>query len=349
MKKSIALLVSCVLLVLTLFASCGKKEENLWLLNLNDGEKEIAAALTVGDEEISYDFFRYWYLSFKEEMHAENPQIDWSKKENKDKLLELTVNQIKHAKAIEDLAKKYGFELDDEEKAEVDSEMESVFNGAGGADAFKEALAKKFLTPEIYERVLTTNKLQTALLERLVGTDKKENKIVVSFEEALKDFNKAYVRLALVGFDVDIYDDKGAKVDEKTFEARKKEVKAEADKAYEKLKNGDFLTLMKDYYEESEEINLQYYFPIENLNKIFNIDFSKYEVGAVTEPLFSDPAYFILYRMENDAEYLKKNPQAYIMPYYAEKIFDEEIASLTESYKVTTTEDYSLVSPDTIK
>lgn len=348
MKKSIALIVSCVLLVLTLVTSCTKKEDNSWLLNLKDGQKEVPVALTIGDEEISYDLFRYWYLSFKGQMEENDSKIDWSKEENQKKLLDLTLQQIKTLKAIEDLAKKHGFELDEEEKASIDSTMASAFNGAGGADGFKAALAEKHLTAEVYERVLTANALQTSMSESLIGTDKNENKIVISFKDALNLYNKEHVRLAYVFFEVDIYDDNGSKVDEKTFEARKKAVKADADKAYNKLKNGDFLKTMKDYT-NGEEANLQYYFEVANLSELFETDFSKMEVGAVTEPLFADPTYYVFYRMENDNSYLEKNVKSQVISYYAQKEIDKGISEIRNGYEIKTTDDYKLISTDTIK
>ncbi len=348
MKKSIALLVSCVLLVLTLATSCADKNSGTWLLNLEGEEQQVSCALTVGDEEISYDFFRYLYLNFKAQMEEDDSEIDWSNEENKENLLNRTIEQIKHIKSVEALAEKHGFELTEDEKDSIDSTMESVFDTVGGADAFKEILSNNFLTYEVYERVLTANTLYTAMCERLIGTDQEQNKIVVSFDQALESFSESYIRLALVGFDVDPYDSEGNEVDEETFETRKEKVKAEADAAYEKLKNGDFLTLMKDYYEEDEEINLQYYFPIDNLNTLFDTDFSKMEIGAVTEPMFSDITYFILYRMENDKEYLEENESEQVITYYAEEKIGEEITGISDSLKVTTTEDYKLVSPDTI-
>lgn len=348
MKKAIALLVSCVLLTLTLATSCGSKKENTWTLQVGESEKTVPCVLTVDGQEISYDFFRYFYLNFKADIEEQDSKIDWTKEENQKNLLDRTIEQLKYMRAAEILAQKYNFELNADEKSEIDNTMKSVFDAAGGADAFKGALSDKFLTPEVYERVLTLNTLRTALVNRLIGTDKEQNKIVITFDEALKVFSQNYARIALVGFDVDPYDSEGNEVDEKTFEARKKQKKAEADAAYNKLKNGDFLTLMKDYYEKDTEIDLQSYVPIENINKIFNIDYSKVAVGTVSEPMLADITYLILYRMEPDKEYLEKNAKSEVIANYAETKINEQLSEISKTIEVKTTDDYKLITPQTI-
>lgn len=344
MKKLISVLALACLLV-SYLCSCSNGSKNIWVLS---DKTELASPLTIGGEEILFDDFRNWYLNLKTQMESQDEQIDWSVKENQTRLVDMTVEEIKNAMAIERIAKKYSVTLSEDELLEIDSQMEEVFNGVGGADAYKKLLSENFFTQEIYQKRLNINSLYEKLQNELIGDDSKTNKIVVSFDKAAEEFSKTHYRFARITFPVDVYDENGGEVDEKTFEKRKAEALKKANEAYAKLKSAKFLDVQKQYLSAGAEEDNQDYFEVAELSSILETEMSGVKVGEYTAPIYSQTEYYIFYRMENDNDYLSKNGKATVISTYAEKELKKMIDSEIKSLKVEKTEDFSKISTTTL-
>ncbi len=348
MKRKIAVLVSFILAAVMICTACSTPKQNKWTLEIDGVNTEIACPLKIDGREVDFDLFRYYYLALKEQVEYEDSTVDFKDKEAQDSLMNLALGQVKYVMAVEDTAKKYGFTLSDEDVAEIDEKMKSVFDKVGGADAYREELKKGNLTQELYERLLTSNALYTAMSEELVGIEGDGRKITVTFDEAVKAFDKTTYRLAAIPFAISTLDENGKPLDNETVKKNQQNALKEAEKAYKKLATTDFLDLMKEHFEKEENIDLQQYYPIDNLSMIVGKEIKDLKVGEYSKPMLSESAYFIFYRLEPDKEYLLKNgKQNVILACSAEKL-DEILDDYISSYKVEKGEGFDKITPETL-
>ncbi len=343
MKKILAVLLALCSMA-ALLCSCGSSK-NVW--TLSDGT-QLKSPLTIDGEEIDFDDFRNWYLSIKAQMESDDEKIDWESEDNQKLLIDTTIDDIKNTMAIERIAKKYNITLSEEELSEIDDAMRQTFEGAGGAESYKTLLSENFFTHEIYEKRQKINALYEKLQTELVGEDSKANKIVVTFDEAAKEFSKKYYRFACISFPVDVYDSNGQEVDEKTFEIRKAAALKKANEAYAKLKNATFTEVQKQYLEEGKTEDNQDYYKVDELSAVLEKDMSGVEIGQYTAPMYSQAAYYVFYRMENDNVYLKQNGKATVISNYASQKILELIEVETDSLKVEKSKDFSKITTKTL-
>lgn len=348
MKRKIAVLVSFILAAVMICSSCTAPKQNNWKLKIDGVDTEITCPLKIDGRGVDFELFRYYYLALKEQVEYEDSTVDFKDKEAQASLMNLALGQVKYVMAVEDTAKKYGFTLSDEDVAEIDEKMKSVFDKVGGADAYREELKKGNLTQELYERLLTSNALYTAMSEELVGIEGDGRKITVTFDEAVKAYDKLNYRLAAIPFMINLYDSEGNQVDEKTAEKRQKEALSEAEKTYKKLASTDFLTLMKEHYEKEEDINLQQYYPIDNLALMVGDEIKELKVGEYSKPMLANSAYFIFYRLEPDKEYLLNNAKQNVILACSEEKLGEILDDYINSYKVEKGEDFAKITPETL-
>lgn len=348
MKKKILALVSLILAVVCLLCSCGE-EKKLGTLKLSDGSVSVEYLVEFNGEKIPFDLFRYFYLVKKSDMEEVDSKIDWSKEENQKLLLEETVDQLKFIYAVNNVAEKYDFSLTPSEKSEIESTMKEAFDTSGSAKDYLDLLNENFLTQDVYEYVLTTNIIYDAMADRLVGTDKELNKVVINEEDAMKNYNESHYRLMNIYFEVNQMDEEGNPVTEDVFESRRKQSEIDANNAYAKLKNKDFEEVMREYLSEEEaEANLQSYYSVESVSNLLGVDIKKLNVGETTEVIYAQSTYFIIKRLENDVEYLKKNNMQVVLDNYANVKFTELVEDVMNKIKVTESEHYKLVTPKTL-
>lgn len=348
MKKKILALISLVLAVVCVLCSCGEEKKTGKLKTAN-GDVEVDYLIELDGEKVSYDLFRYFYLVKKADMEEADSEIDWSKEENQKALLEETVDQLKFIYAVNKTAEKYDFSLTATEKSEIESTMKDAFDASGSAQDYLDLLSENFLTQEVYEYVLTTNVLYDAMAQRLVGTDKASNKIIISEDDAMKSYNESHYRLMNIYFEVNAYDEEGNPLDEDAFESNRKQSEIDANNAYAKLKNKDFEEVMREYLSEEEaEANLQSYYSAESVSNLLGVDIKKLGVGETTEVIYAQSTYFIIKRLENDVEYLKENNMQTVLDNYANVKFTEIAEGIMNEIKVTESEHYKLVTPETL-
>ncbi len=349
MKKSVALLVALVIAVTMIFSGCKTQENVGGVLKLANGDVKVNSFVKINGEEISYDLFRYCYLTEKKEMEEANSSIDWSKKENADKLLEEALGQVKFFSTIEALIEKYDYELTSDIYADVEDTMKKVYDACKSAEEYRKILAENYLNPEIYEDILILNALYAEMEANLVGTDKKVNKITFTEQEALDYYNKNYARLASVYFEVASTDEEGTEISDEQFEKNKAETKKLADAAYKKLETKSFEEVMREYLSEEEaEANLVSYYPIASISNGLGYDVGKLKVGEVTEVIYSQSNYFIIQRLENDNEYIKKYLMNSANTALAEEKFGKIVEETMDGLKVEKLEYFGKITPETL-
>lgn len=357
MKQKIIKIICVALTAALLFAGCSEKKQGGGVLKLQGGDTYVESVVKIGDREVPFDLYRYWFLTFKASVEESNPNIDWTKKENIDSLKEQALTQIKFNYAVKDIAEKYNVTLSEEQLLAIEENIKASFEEAGSAQNFKEQLKASFLTYELYKELLIDNELYATMSASLAGTDKEKNKIVFTSDEAVKGCNEDFYRLADIFFTVNVLDEDGNELDKEQIEANKAAAKVKIDKVYDKLKSGsDFLKLMKEQKTDEEYKNsFSGYYHAQTLSELFGYDVKSLKIGEFSEPIFANNSYMILYRMENDSEYIKENGVSIdgfniltAEEYYAEKVLGEMVEKTSEEYKITELEFYDEINTKTL-
>ncbi len=357
MKLKILKALCVALVVAVLFAGCAESKKSGGVLKLQSGEVYVESVVKIGDREVPFELYRYWFLTFKQSIEESSPKIDWTKKENLNSLKEHTLNQIKFNYAVRDIAEKYSVNLSSEQLSAIEGNIKSTFEEVGGAPGFNKWLKENFLTMELYKELLIENELYNTLSASLAGTDKEKNKVVFTSDEALDGCNEDFYRLVDIYYAVEMVDKEDTALSTAQIEANKAAAKKKIDKVYDKLKSGsDFLKLMKEHKTDEEYKNsLLGHYHAESLTNSFGYDISSLKIGEFSEPIYANNSYLILYRMENDSEYLKEKGVSIdgfnvlsVEEYYAEKVFGEMVEKTADEYKVTELEFYNEINPQTL-
>ena len=340
LKKALSLLTATVVLGAVLCSCAPKKDEQKITVN----GKQYGASqsvLNIGDYNVSLDFFRYCYLAVKSGMLQADATIDFSKKENADKLSSEVLSETKRMFATLELAKKYKYTLSKEELAEIDSTMKGAFDSAGNSADYNALLEENNLTSAVYRKALEINALNTKMAETLFGTDKKTNKIVFSKEDAVKGYSDSHARFMNMYFVAAELNEQGMPLSAAEVEKNKADAKKKADAALKEIKNGaTFADTMKKYMgKEAYENDLQSYYDAAAISESLGYDLTGLKVGETSEIIFSQGAYFIIHRLENDVKYLTSIVDD-VAKVYSEQRYEEELSKISDSLEVFETELY---------
>lgn len=140
---------------------------------LTDAMKEDGAFLTVGDQAVSYDEFRYYFLNVKAslEQSASSASSAASGSEassassgatNLDlpSILTQTEDGLKRNYALNAWAKEQGVEMTEDDQSVVDQYLSLQETQMGGETAFNEALESIYSTPDLFRAMMEDSYLQ---------------------------------------------------------------------------------------------------------------------------------------------------------------------------------------------
>ena len=356
MKKKLLSIMAALSLCLCILCSCGSKSGG-GILKIDGKDVKVQNILKVGDREISYDMYRYWFLSVKASMLEENSKLDFTKEENLKTLKEQTLKQIKFICATRDIADKYGVKLSAEHLSEIEKTMKETFESAGSADTYLALLAENFLTDEVYGEILEVNSLYDYMQSTVVGTDKTKNQVVFTTEDALKRCEKDFYRLVDIYFFYNTEDEEGNALSAAQIEKNKKEAEKKINSVYSRVQKGEnFLDIVKEYRGDEEyEVSLQGYYDPHSFEGSFDYDVASMKIGDTSAPIVSNNTFIMIHRLENDNEYLTKNgisTDGYttitVEDYYAQELFGEMVEERMGNLKITELEYYDKITPETL-
>lgn len=333
LKKALSLGIAVIILA-TMLCSCKEKSE----LAIKVNGKDYSASQTVleiGEHKVSLAFFRYCFLAVKSGMLQTDATLDFTKEENTKKLNDEAIAETKKMFAALELAKKYKYTLSTEELSEIDSTMKSAFDSAGNSTDYNALLEENNLTNEVYRKALEINALNTKMAETLCGTDKKTNKIVFTKDDAVKEYSLSHTRFMNMYFPAAELNEQGMPLSADEFEKNKADAKKKADAALKEIKSGkSFADTMKKYMgEEAYKNDLQSYYDAASISESLGYDLTKLKVGETSEIIFSQNAYLIIHRLENDTKYLTSIADD-VAAVYAEQCYEEELSKISESLEV---------------
>lgn len=347
MKKIMSALIALILVLSTL-CSC-KDNKSYGVLKLDSGDVKVASFIKLNGEEVSYDLFRYCFLTQKYNIESEDAKIDWSKKDNLDALLSETITQLKFFKTVEVLCEKYNISVNEDILASVDSTMRTIYDGAKSAEEYKKILSENYLTPEIYEDVLTNNALYTYMEQNLVGKDKDKYQITYTEEEALESFKKTHARLPSIYFPVQTTNEDGSQVTEAQYKKYYEDAKKKAEAAYNKAKTKGFEVMLRDYLSEDDiKLSMNSYYDMASITQSIGYDVTQVKMGEITKPIFSQNNFFVIQHAEMDMEYVKKNLMDEVNSSCVLEKFGEVVAKTMDIIKVEKLEHFDKITTKTL-
>ena len=249
---------------------------------------------------------------------------------------------VKQELLIENLAKKYGVTLTDEQRAAIESEEQSFIEQYGSEEAFEEELAKLGLRRETYERITSANYLYQNLYKLYLTEGSAlyaSNEDLAAYAAAQGYITADHILLTTV--------------DTATGEALSDEAIAEkkalAEELAEKLKNytGDdlasyFAELADEYSEDPGRASnpTGYTFTTGSMVQEFEDAAYALDEGAVSGIVESEFGYHILLRLPLDESAAAESVR--------EEYFNSIITSEIDAVSITTSGEYDKLDPRAI-
>ncbi|SFD27895.1 peptidylprolyl isomerase [Ruminococcus albus] len=322
----------------------------------------------IGGIDITFDEFRFYY--FQALSQYEQYGIDASAlRENNEtyqQFLEYVIDSIKNELVTDKLAAEHNIELDDEDQTVIDGNVKKSKESYDNEEEFEKELQRSHLTYDVlvkmFVRAQTYNKVMATLFEKggeYATTEEDFLKLINDPKEYAHEVHimiPFYAQVELDDSTAATYDDMtlsqkiGAKssaynaldADAKAVAAAK--AKEVAEEALQRVKDGeDFSKLIEEYgwdIELDEDPNRGYYMRVDNTggypSSLLDETFSL-EPGQASDKVVEDGTYgyFIVKRLEPDADYINENIDKMIttndQPMIQEK-FSETMESMAVTY-----------------
>ncbi len=313
MKKPFVKLLSlaaCTGMVLSL-AACGSA-------NSADAGKKDGDYLTMGKTPVSYDEFRYYFLSTKASLEASGKTIEAPE------LLSAVEDNLKKDYGLRAWTESQNISLSDEEKKALDEQNNMMIAMMGGEEGFQQALDNMFCTKDLYLSLSEMQALQSKALNEWFNKNYGDK--VVEFFTNTKDY--VHVQHILIPFT-----DPAEGADHSADQQLAQEV-------YEKAKNGEnFEDLIKEYNKDpgqAADMN-GYTFTKGQMVPEFETASFALEENAISEPVQSSHGFHIIKRLPIDMEYVRENATSIApaeMITEANAALDTEIQSFVEKVEV---------------
>ena len=293
----------CVLLLPT-FASCSS-----------------STALTVGDEQVSYDLLRYFVMNYRAES-GHSPE-EFAKDETLQKeLVDFTESRLREIMTYQSLAKEYNIDLTQEEQDQLEASLEEMKAGYESEEAYLKALEKAYLTEDVYMELQRLQILAGHLYNYLTN----EHGGVITCDEAtaLKDvkdgnfFGAEYLYIYYSASD-------------------KEEKVAFANDLHKRLLAGETMAAIDKQYTATYGLAMEYIVLPAFTYTQQEADFEKavlaLEIGEYTEPIVRGDGVLIARRNAVDVVYAKKNVDV-IIDCYKEREFARFVENTSKSMEI---------------
>ncbi len=362
MKKfKIISLLLALTLCLSVFAACGKTGETAASsasassseskaeagLYIDGAKVEANPVLTVDGEEISFDAYRYYYLSTRSRFDGGDTAL-WESEdaeEAKPVLKQYVLDTIKSVIAFERMAQQNNITLSEEELKYIDDSIAAAKESLGGDEAYASALKDMNYTPELYKELLASNMLSSKVIKEIYGDKIKADiaanyihakHILVKFDEKSTSTSPESQSAASTSTSAE----DTAALEEKAL--------AKITEAAQKLKDGaDFDEMMKQYNQDTGEGEDGYYFTEGKMVAEFYEGAKALSENQISEPIKSVYGYHIIQRLPISDEYLEKNMIS-MMSSEMSGIIDADVTAIMDKFEVTYSEHYDAIAPDTL-
>lgn len=283
---SLFLAASLGMLCLTGCGTTEKKEDDSAQLLVDGKEVSIPYLAKVGDDEIPYDEFRYYFLNYKSQVEENDPDIWETDADAEQNMIDSAYQQTLANYVIRTCAKEYDIELDDTESDAVDESIQNSIDSAGSEEEFNQILESQYLTPDLYREVLEAQLLSSKLLDYLCENDFKSQ----YQEAAVSEIKSTFIRASHI-----------------LVEEDQEEL---ANELAQRARNGeDFNYLVEQYGQDEGMVNNAdgYYFTEGEMVTEFYDAANALEIGEISDPVKSSYGYHVIKRLPLEDSYIEEN------------------------------------------
>ena len=325
-------------LSLTLLAGCNQQKTSPYLV-VDGKEVAVPYVLKVGDEEISMEEYRYYYLNTKAQAEMYMGSDIWeTSPELADQIKLTSESMIRQSRAIRKLAADNNVSLDEEDQKTIDERLASNKESAGSEEEYQEALKNMYVTEDLLREFIGDDLLLTKTEETLYGPGGSEE---ITDQDVMDYVRNNYVRAKHVLISK-------SETGDETEDAQAKQL---AQSIQARAAAGeDFDSLIKEY---GEDPGTEYYpdgYVFTKGEMVEEFETAAYELAenGISDVVETSYGYHVLQRLPITDEYLQEN-----MAMYRQTMMDEKITPmLEEAYNnltVETWENYDQITPDTVK
>lgn len=320
----------CLLLALCLFA-----------LSACDGTKTATpeddrVVLTLSDEKIYYDYFRYAYLHLRDDLSMGDSTYWESNEEAETLLKEETLSFLLRNRAIQLLAEDYDIALSKAEKEEIDEYIKSAAEQYGSEEAYLAELEATYLTAYTLTYLERFNQIWTQVY--LHVTDETSGVLRCDDATVEADIPVNFRRIQY------IYLQKDHEHPE-TSAALAEEVLGYA------VGGQDFKKLIRDYGEDNTmltKIEDGYYYTLLSIDKIVEAAVEQLDEGGISGVIEVSHGYYIVQRLPLDDAYIENNFEEFRAGYKA-RMFELMIEEKMKTIEVEYSDLWQTVSTATVK
>lgn len=307
MKSKAKISLAAALALTLTFCGCGD------VLAPTKQDKKIV--MTIGDEEVEYQEYRYFFLNNKREQYGDDAELT---AEQVAELQQMAAENIKNRHTLRIMASGYQVTLTDEEKAGVDGYVDSYRSGFEDDAEYAEMLGEQFITDDLFRSITADTVLARAVLEKM-----KETGVIETGEEA--------ENRALAGDDIicikEIY---LYNPSAETAES----VRKRAEEALARLDAGESFEAMMEQYSSynADELPYEYGYytaKYDALDVIWDAA-EQLDVGEYSGIVESEYGCHIVMRCEKNAGYMNEHRDE-IFEIYTQSKFYEEFYRLYDS------------------
>ena len=323
-KRIFAFLLASLFLCIS-FAACGEEkknssdngEEKIDIVDAYTPDREIldTVVMKIGDVEITYETYRYYYMSCRSsyEAAAVSKTVDEIKKE--------VLEELIYQSAVQTLAEKHGTGLTENQKQTIETAYKELAQAYADYDSdLASALAMKYMTPEVYKDIYA---FETYSVSNLFDYCKDSKNGVLDFsEETISELLSEFYCSQMIYVGI---------TETRNEENALKKVEG----ILEKLANGeDFVQVATQHsdYSEGDSIEDGFYFRKGDVeDEVEKAYFELAEGEYTTTAVKTDTGFYILRRVANDMEYFSEN----LYPSYA---FNDYLKLTEEELKIVYTD-----------
>lgn len=285
-----ALLLAALMLTLAL-VSCANP--------LKPTEDDLRVVATCEGYEVCYDEFRYIVLAFRDEYTArygDDVFTDSTKAAAYLPALRADVeNAMKINAAIFSLCADFGISPEDEDIAnEVDAQVESAIESAGGKKEYADLLASAYMTDHFVRSTLAADLCESALCRSLVSLELVISNELDFMEYALDDRNMCATYHIFIG------NDEGENVEQN---------RARAEEVLTMIENGTKLTdlIGSAYNEDNFPPSSPYHFMKTEYDEAYERAAFALEIGEVSGVVETDDGFYVIERQPIKESYVVAN------------------------------------------
>lgn len=257
--------------------------------------------------------------------------------DEQDSIKEEALKAVKGFYAVAKIADDNGVGLNDDDKTQVSSRVESLIqqNFEGNRDKYNQALQESYMTEDLYNRIL-----ENSLFKEKVGSEmlnEKTGKYLITEDEMREILSKDYLRASHILLKTGTKDDAAQK--------------AKAEEALEKAKAGeDFDELVKEYGEDDgmKDNTDGYYFTKGVMVEAFYnaaVGLKENEISGLVESNFG---YHIIKRLPMETEYIDEHIDELISQ-HRQLLLQQEYEKAQNEMTVEYGEQYDQININSLK